>query len=216
MTKRPIWEEAGACWGLTPQESDRIQQDQQGSDPGLTPNIETRAQRWYMANRYCYGCPIMAECLERNMGEPYGTFGGLDQGARYVLRQKRKKVAKPRSAFLLSHAICDMEEAGYSRDEIAEYLGVTREFVNRSVGGWLKTSKGREFVSELPAWRMLHAGRSLVDVARETGLAYPHVVLMGNALDAIECGPLEDECKVHRARSKRRSTPTSGSVTTAA
>lgn len=205
------WQGMSACRKLTPKESDRIFQDQQGIDPGVKPNIETRAARWFAVTRYCYGCPVMKQCLESNLKDQDGTYGGLDRGARYVLRQRRDKVVKPRRAIFLARLCWEMERCGYDRDEIAEHLGETRAFVDASVSRWCQTAESETHAREWRAWRMLHAGKRMVDVARETGLEYDHVVLMKAALVAVEQGKEEKACKVSRL-----SSPIAGPSTTAA
>jgi len=190
--------------------------DKQGSDPGAFTNLETEAQRWLAANRFCYGCPVMKKCLEANVRSEYGTFGGLDQGARYVLRQLRKGVVKARRMAFLHRACWEMEQAGYDHGEIAAHLEISEASVGRYVSAWCKSEKGKKAAKEAKAWRMLMAGRPMVEVAKATRLEYPHVVIMRKALEAAERGPEEKVCKVTKLPATSPSTETAGPATTAA
>lgn len=200
------WEALAACVDVPP----RFFHDKQGADPGGSPAIDTRAQRWY-AGRWCFGCPVMKQCLEANMDNPYGTFGGTDTGGRYVVRQLRENRAQIRRQHLLGALIYRMEVAGYDRAEIAEHLELPLVTIEANVSRWCKTAKGKVQMKEETAWCMLHAGRGLKETALASGLDYFYVQKMRTALESLERGE-EKTCRV-RPTSEL---PTAGSVTTAA
>ena len=72
---RPAWHDEAACRGV-------------GAGAFFPEDRGTavRAGR-ELRERYCSGCPVVAECLEAGEAEGYGLWGGLSPRARERRRQ---------------------------------------------------------------------------------------------------------------------------------
>lgn len=69
----------------------------EAAHPHSNPTARTHNRR-VVAKRICRACPVMDECRETFINEPYGVFGGLDQEERAKVRRKRAR-AKRESAY---------------------------------------------------------------------------------------------------------------------
>lgn len=61
--------------------------------PGKAPSATCRTQ-WAAAKAVCQTCPVLLECREAGVGEPYDVWGGMDQYERHLARRRAARVAK--------------------------------------------------------------------------------------------------------------------------
>lgn len=79
------WTEHAACRGMNPNL--------------FIPAKEDAADRLSAhAKQVCAGCPVSSQCLEANIAEPLGVWGGLTASERRNLRRRRRRAERKASA----------------------------------------------------------------------------------------------------------------------
>lgn len=75
-----------------------------------------------LAKRLCRSCPIRNECLERNLDEPAGVFGGFDGWERRIIREGPRLCRGCRCLIPTSLSICVSCSRAESKERAAARL----------------------------------------------------------------------------------------------
>ena len=107
-----------------------------GLDPDLFFPGRNEPEKVREALAVCRGCVVREECLEANIGEPDGIWGGTSGKQRQALRRQRRNQPKP-PPDRQSQARA-LRQHGFSVGEAANELGVHPETI-------VKWTKGEHF-----------------------------------------------------------------------
>ena len=107
---------------------------------GLAPELffpeRNEHEKVRQALAVCRGCVVRDECLEENLGEQFGIWGGTSGKQRVALRRQRKQTSTPpRDRQIQAHAL---RTHGFSVEEAANELGVHPETI-------VKWTKGQHY-----------------------------------------------------------------------
>ena len=93
---------------------------------GSPPHVEAQVRE---AKAVCYGCVIRKECLDENLREEFGVWGGTTPRERRKIRRQRKLAPPPKPENPKKEMARQLRSHGYSVAETAQALDISEWWV---------------------------------------------------------------------------------------